>query len=50
VAVVTGDYPLDDSVATELHQLGARAAFKPLLVAELVDLTRRLLAGRASIH
>jgi CheY-like chemotaxis protein len=50
VAVVTGDDPLDDTVATELHQLGARVAFKPLLRAELVDLTHRLLAGRASIH
>jgi CheY-like chemotaxis protein len=50
VAVVTGDYSLDDTVATEMHQLGARVAFKPLLCDELVDLTRRLLAGRASIH
>ena len=49
VAIVTGD-SLDDSVATEVHQLGARVAFKPLLVPELVDLTRRLLAGRASIQ
>jgi CheY-like chemotaxis protein len=50
VAVVTGDDSLDDTVATELHQFGARVAFKPLLVAELVDLTRRLLAGGASIQ
>jgi CheY-like chemotaxis protein len=50
VAIVTGDYSLDDTIATELHQLGASVAFKPLLYAELVDLTRRLLAGRASIH
>ena len=50
VAVVTGDYSLDDTLGTELDQLGARVAFKPLLVAELVDLTSRLLAGRASIH
>jgi CheY-like chemotaxis protein len=50
VAVVTGDYFLDDTIATELHQLGAGVVFKPLLCAELVDLTRRLLAGRASIH
>jgi CheY-like chemotaxis protein len=49
VAIVTGD-SLDDTVATELHQLGASVAFKPLLVPELVDLTRRLLAGRASIQ
>jgi CheY-like chemotaxis protein len=50
VAIVTGDYSVDDSVGTELHQLGARVAFKPLSSAELVDLTSRLLAGRHSIH
>jgi DNA-binding response OmpR family regulator len=50
VAVVTGDYSLDDTVAGELHQLGARVVFKPLLLAELVELTRRLLAGRPSIQ
>ena len=49
VAVVTGD-SLDDTVATELRQLGASVAFKPLLGAELVALTRRLLARRVSIH
>jgi DNA-binding response OmpR family regulator len=49
VAVVTGD-SLDDAVATELQQLGASVAFKPLLGAELVALTRRLLASRVSIH
>jgi CheY-like chemotaxis protein len=48
VAVVTGEDPLDDTLRTELHQLGARVAFKPLLLDELVDLTRRLLANRAS--
>ena len=49
VAVVTGDC-LDDTVAIELHQLGASVACKPLLGAELVALTRRLLAGRAAIQ
>jgi CheY-like chemotaxis protein len=49
VAIVTGD-SLDDTVASELHQLGANVAFKPLLSAELVALTRRLLARRVSIH
>jgi CheY-like chemotaxis protein len=49
VAVVTGD-SLDDAAATELQQLGASVAFKPLLGAELVTLTRRLLASRVSIH
>jgi CheY-like chemotaxis protein len=49
VAIVTGD-SLDDTVATELHQLGASVAFKPLLGVELVALTRRLLAHRVSVH
>jgi len=48
VAVVTGDYALDDTIATDLHRLGARVAFKPLWLAELVGLTHMLLAGRAS--
>jgi hypothetical protein len=50
VTTATGDYSLDDTLGTELDQLGARVAFKPWLVAELVDLTSRLLAGRVSIH
>jgi DNA-binding response OmpR family regulator len=50
VAVVTVEYTLDDSPGTELHQLGARVAFKPLWVAELLDLTSRLIAGRASMQ
>jgi DNA-binding NtrC family response regulator len=48
VAVVTGDYTLDDTITSELHKLGATVAFKPLWLAELVDLTRTLLAGRPS--
>jgi two-component system OmpR family response regulator len=50
VAIVTGDYSLDDTLGSALHQFGARLAFKPLWVAELVDLTRRLLASRASVQ
>ena len=50
VAVVTGDYAFDDTIATELRQLGAKVAFKPLWLAELVGLTHMLLAGRASRH
>jgi CheY-like chemotaxis protein len=49
VAIVTGG-SLDDPVATELHQLGASVAYKPLLGIELVALTRQLLARRVSIH
>jgi CheY-like chemotaxis protein len=50
VAIVTGDYSLDDRLGTELQQLGARVAFKPLSVAELVDLTSQLFAGLSGMH
>jgi two-component system, OmpR family, response regulator PrrA len=43
VAIVTGDYFLDDDVATELRQLGAEVKFKPLWLEDLVTLARDLL-------
>jgi DNA-binding response OmpR family regulator len=43
VAIVTGDYFLDDSVATELRELGAELRFKPLWLEDLVGLARNLL-------
>jgi DNA-binding response OmpR family regulator len=43
VAIVTGDYFLDDSVASELRQLGAELRFKPLWLEDLVGLARNLL-------
>jgi two-component system response regulator MprA len=43
VAIVTGDYFLDDDVATELRQLGAEVKFKPLWLEDLVGLARNLL-------
>ena len=43
VAIVTGDYFLDDDVATELRQLGAEVKFKPLWLEDLVGLARDLL-------
>jgi len=43
VAIVTGDYFLDDSVLTELRELGASLQFKPLWLEDLVGLTRTLL-------
>jgi DNA-binding response OmpR family regulator len=50
VAIVTGDYFLDDAVSTELKALGAELKYKPLWLEDLVDLTRTLLetnrAGR----
>jgi DNA-binding response OmpR family regulator len=43
VAIVTGDYFLDDEVSSELRQLGAEVKFKPLWLDDLVDLARALL-------
>jgi two-component system OmpR family response regulator len=44
VAIVTGDYGLDDSIARELDELGAQLHFKPLWLEDLVALTRSLLS------
>ena len=43
VAIVTGDYFLDDSVSTELRELGAELRFKPMWLDDLVGLARTLL-------
>ena len=43
VAIVTGDYFLDEAVSTELHELGAELRFKPLWLEDLVGLARNLL-------
>jgi DNA-binding response OmpR family regulator len=43
VAIVTGDYLLDDDIASELRQLGAEVKFKPLWLEDLVGLARNLL-------
>ena len=43
VAIVTGDYFLDESVSNELQQLGAELRFKPLWLEDLVGLARNLL-------
>jgi DNA-binding response OmpR family regulator len=43
VAIVTGDYFLDDSVANELRDLGAELRFKPMWLEDLVGLARTLL-------
>jgi DNA-binding response OmpR family regulator len=43
VAIVTGDYFLDDAVADELRALGAELRFKPLWLEDLVGLARNLL-------
>jgi two-component system, OmpR family, response regulator PrrA len=43
VAIVTGDYFLDDRISAELQQLGAALKFKPLWLEDLVSLARTLL-------
>jgi DNA-binding response OmpR family regulator len=43
VAIVTGDYFLDEAVSTELNALGAEVRFKPLWLEDLVGLARNLL-------
>jgi DNA-binding response OmpR family regulator len=49
VAIVTGDYFLDDGVASELRELGAELLFKPLWLEDLISLARSLLQPRV-IH
>jgi len=43
VAIVTGDYFLDDAISAELKELGAELKFKPLWLEDLVGLARNLL-------
>jgi DNA-binding response OmpR family regulator len=42
VAIVTGDYFLDDHVSAELQSLGAQLTFKPLWFDDLLSLARTL--------
>lgn len=42
VAIVTGDYFLDDTVSSEVRALGAELRFKPLWLEDLVGLARTL--------
>ena len=43
VAIVTGDYYLDDAQSNEIKELGAELRYKPLWLEELVTLARELL-------
>lgn len=45
VAIVTGDYFLGESTATELKLLGASVRFKPLWLEDLVALARALVSA-----
>jgi CheY-like chemotaxis protein len=44
VAIVTGDYFLDESTSSELGTLGATVYFKPLWLEDLVRITRTLVS------
>lgn len=46
VAIVTGDYFLDQTVSNELHELGADLRFKPLWLEDLLALARNLLKAQ----
>ena len=50
VAIVTGDYFLDDNVSAELRQLGAELKFKPMWLEDLVGLARTLLRSPRVTH
>ena len=43
VAIVTGDFFIDDDIASELRALGAHVTYKPLSLDDLLGLTRSLL-------
>ncbi|OFW43214.1 MAG: hypothetical protein A3J29_14930 [Acidobacteria bacterium RIFCSPLOWO2_12_FULL_67_14b] len=45
IAVVTGDYFVDERVARELEMLGAHVYFKPLWEEDLIRIVRDLLHG-----
>jgi CheY-like chemotaxis protein len=44
VTIVTGDYFIEEPIASELRQLGAQVCFKPLWIDDLVDVVARMLA------
>jgi DNA-binding response OmpR family regulator len=48
VAIVTGDYFLDEETERELRALGAEIRFKPLWLDDLVDLAKHLTASATS--
>lgn len=43
VAIVTGDYLVDEATARALRELEAAVYYKPLWLEDLLDITRRLL-------
>jgi hypothetical protein len=49
VAIVTGDYLIEDVVLNELQRLNAQIVFKPLWLDELVTLTAALVDHSMSV-
>jgi two-component system response regulator MprA len=43
VAVISGDYFLEEALVAELKALGAKVFFKPVWLTDLIDITRELL-------
>ena len=43
VAIVTGNYLIQDETVQELHQLGAIVTFKPVWAEDLVAITQTLI-------
>jgi CheY-like chemotaxis protein len=43
VAVISGDYFLEEALVAELKALGATVFFKPVWLTDLIDITRELL-------
>ncbi len=48
VAVITGDYAVDDRVGRQLQELEAELYYKPLWLDDLVGVAQRLLPSRNS--
>lgn len=46
VAIVTGDYHMDDTISSELLSLGAQIKYKPMWLEDLAALARELVAER----
>ncbi len=45
VTIVTGDYFIEEQIASELHALGAQVCFKPMWVDDLVVVVRNMLGS-----
>ena len=48
VAIITGDYFIEDTTACAIRELDADLYFKPVLLEELVDITEKLLQRAAA--